>query len=778
MVQHPPYARSPAQVGVIAAITLGSILALAVGAGHLRGSRADERGVRHDRAGDHGGPRHPDGSRPVYRPREASDMALIGPLAESLDAWPPGASLREVADARRRLAPALLSKISPAIDDARARGDRRGLVAWLICRSMILQGEGDPVRAYADLAEARSVAERDLALAEERLCTILYYQGLAAMRRGENENCVECRGESSCILPISAAAVHRKTAGSEAAVRHFTEYLEHFPLDLEVRWLLNIAHMTLGQYPDRLDRRYLVPLDRFRNSEFDIGRFRDVGAQVGVNRFNQAGGAIMEDFDNDGLLDLAVSCYDTAQPLSIYRNRGDGTFEDRSEAAGVTGQLGGLYCVQADYDNDGLMDIFITRGAWFTSPIRPSLLRNKGDGTFEDVTEAAGLMDPANSISASWADYDNDGWLDLFVCCERQPQRLYHNRRDGTFEEVAARAGLHAGSAAPFVGKGSAWIDADDDDDPDLFVNNLEGAPIFFRNNGDGTFADATREMGIAGPMHGFSCWAWDYDNDGRLDLFATSYAHTIADAVKGLMGEPHAVPTSKLLRNLGGGRGFEDRTAEAGLDGVYVCMGSNFADFDNDGFLDFYLGTGNPSLASLVPNRMFRNVAGERFAEITGTSGTGHLQKGHGIACGDWDRDGDVDLFLQAGGAVDGDKYHNVLFQNPGQGNRSVTIKLRGVKSNRAAIGARIKLVTAGAEPLTVHRLISSGSSFGANPLEQTIGLAGADRVATLEVHWPTSKSTQVFHDLPAGGIVEITELSDDIKIAPRKPLPQPPAE
>ena len=129
----------------------------------------------------------------------------------------------------------------------------------------------------------------------------------------------------------------------------------------------------------------------------------------------------------------------------------------------------------------------------------------------------------------------------------------------------------------------------------------------------------------------------------------------------------------------------------------VFATMGSNFGDFDNDGWLDFYLGTGDPDLSTLVPNRMFKNVAGKRFSEITGSSGTGHLQKGHAVACGDWDHDGDVDLFIQMGGATYGDQYHNILFQNPGQGNNSLTVKLVGVKTNRPAIGARIKAVTAG---------------------------------------------------------------------------------
>jgi hypothetical protein len=255
-----------------------------------------------------------------------------------------------------------------------------------------------------------------------------------------------------------------------------------------------------------------------------------------VNRYNQAGGAIMEDLDNDGLLDLAVSSFDPTQPLSIYRNTGKGVFEDRSKTAGVSSQLGGLYCVQTDYNNDGFMDIYIPRGAWLESPIRPSLLRNNKDGTFSDVTSRCGLLEPTNSISASWADYDNDGWLDLFVCCERQPNLLYHNRGDGTFENVSTQAGLDL-SPVTYCCKGSAWIDYNNDDYPDLFLNNLQGHAQLYRNNRDGTFTDVTGQMRIDGPTFGFSCWAWDYDNDGWLDLFATCYDRTLGDVVKGLLG-------------------------------------------------------------------------------------------------------------------------------------------------------------------------------------------------------------------------------------------------
>jgi hypothetical protein len=382
------------------------------------------------------------------------------------------------------------------------------------------------------------------------------------------------------------------------------------------------------------------------------------------------------------------------------------------------------------------------------------------------------LLHPVNSNSAIWADYDNDGYLDLFVCCERQPTRLYHNRGNGTFEEVAAQAGVKE-EPEPWC-KGAAWIDFDNDDAPDLFLNHLNGDGRLFRNNRDGTFTDVTEMQHIDGPTMGFSCWAWDYDNDGWLDLFATSYDHSSGDIVEGLLGQPHGRHPNRLFHNLQG-QGFENMTKVAGLDLVFATMGSNYGDYDNDGYLDMYLGTGDPNIATVIPNRMFKNVGGLRFADISASSGTAHLQKGHEVACGDWDRDGDVDIFIEMGGAINGDKYHNILFQNPGQGNHWLTVKLIGKKTNRAAIGARIKVVTAGPTPLTVYRHVSSGSSFGANPLQQTIGLAKADRVASLEVHWPTSRTTQVFRNIAVNQAIEITEFAESYRQLDWKPIAAP---
>ena len=395
--------------------------------------------------------------RPLsYEPRQAVDSSGFFHVLDHVPPWKPDAALEQIGSIWRHLGEVYLERIDRGLGDADASENRR--LFLFLERAMILEYQGESDRAYESLQRARSWIEESESRAERMLYTVIYFQGVAAFRRGENENCIMCRGESSCIFPIDPAAVHTIPTGSRLAIGHFTECLEKFPNDTEVRWLLNLAHMTLGEYPDKVAPRFLMKIDRFLAEENDIGRFRDIGHLVGVNRFNRSGGAIMEDFDNDGLLDLVVTSIDPNVHMAYYRNKGDGTFEERTEPAGLTDQLGGLYCVQTDYDNDGRMDIFIPRGAWFPHPIPPSLLRNPGDGSFRDVTRQAGLLDPAIAISASWADYDNDGLIDLFIPCERQPNRLYHNRGDGTFEEVAGRAGVQ-GVGEIFIGKGRCRLD-------------------------------------------------------------------------------------------------------------------------------------------------------------------------------------------------------------------------------------------------------------------------------------------------------------------------------
>jgi hypothetical protein len=703
----------------------------------------------------------------VYRPWQPLDTSGFLVSHMGLEPWKDPTNLEEIRRAYDRIGYRNIARL----DNSLAAGvDREQEVQFRLFKAAFYLYEGEPKKSYEVLQELRAQVEGSPRLAQDWLYTVIFFQGVVGLRRGETENCIDCRGEGACIFPLRPSAVHTLPDGSRLAIAHFTEYLQQFPDDLGVRWLLNLAYMTLGEQASGVPEQFRLAFERC-DSELDIGRFRDVAHSVGVNRLNMAGGAIMDDFDNDGLLDIVVSTWDAGMGMVFYRNKGDGTFEARSETAGLAGQYGGFNIVQTDYNNDGFLDIFVTRGGWMQHPMRNSLLRNNGDGTFTDVTREAGLLEAGNSMSAGWADFDNDGFLDLFVCCERVPNRLYRNKGNGTFEEVSGRAGLWGKQKTC---KGAVWLDYDNDGWPDLLVTYLDSTPQLFHNNRDGSFTDVSEEMGITGPRSGFSCWAFDYDNDGWTDLFVTSYERSLTDLVRGILGQPTSknLDVTRLYRNEGGKR-FVNASKQTGVAGIYATMGSNFADFDNDGYLDFYLATGDPYLETLVPNRMFKNVSGRWFAEITTTSGTGHLQKGHGVACGDWDRDGNVDLFVETGGATPGDRFHNVLFQNPGQGNHWLTVKLIGQKTNRAAIGARIKVVTVGEKPLTVYRHVSSGSSFGANPLQQTIGLGKAGSIDRVEVWWPTSRTTQVFRDVAINQAIEVTEFAADYHRLNWTPIP-----
>jgi FG-GAP-like repeat len=472
-----------------------------------------------------------DGKPLQYAPHRTDspygDSSGYTALIDLVDPWQPNATLKEISRSWLRVGYRNIERVDQVLAAKQELDQSKVMLVFL--KTLFCNYEAEPLQAYQLLEGLRSALQDSPPLLEEWLYTVIYYQGVTAMRRGETDNCVKCRGTCSCILPFAPSAVHTNQDGSRLAIKHFTEQLGQFPDDFESRWLLNVAHMTLGEYPDKVDPTKLISLDHYDKNEFDVGRFREVGAAAGVDRFNMSGGAIMDDFDNDGLLDLFVTTRDPTESAAYYHNKGDGAFEDRTGPAGLGDQLGGFNCVQADYDNDGNLDVFIARGAWLPWPIRPSLLRNNGDGTFTDVTERAGLLDPVNSPSATWADYDNDGFLDLFICCERQPNRLYHNEGNGTFKEVAAQAGFrYDGRCA----KGAAWIDYDNDGWPDLFVCNSGGAPSqLFHNNRNGSFTDVTEAMGIRGPYLGFSCWAWDFDNDGWLDIFATSYERTLEDS-------------------------------------------------------------------------------------------------------------------------------------------------------------------------------------------------------------------------------------------------------
>jgi hypothetical protein len=229
---------------------------------------------------------------------------------------------------------------------------------------------------------------------------------------------------------------------------------------------------------------------------------------------------------------------------------------------------------------------------------------------------------------------------------------------------------------------------------------------------------------------------------------------------LKSQLGIPHNVETIKLYHNEGNGT-FRDVTVEVGLDRVFNPMGSNFGDVDNDGFLDFYLGTGTPPYGDILPNVLFHNHGGKKFVDITASSGTGELHKGHGVAFVDLDNDGDEDILAETGGAVPGDRHAIRLFENPGNGNDWISLRLIGAKSNRAALGARIKVTVQneGQGQRSIYRTVGSGGSFGASPLQQHIGLGKDARILNVEIWWPATDSRQNFPDVGKNQFLQITE-------------------
>lgn len=580
--------------------------------------------------------------------------------------------------------------------------------------------------------------------------------GVCHLRKGELDNCVHHHNAEMCIFPLRKAAQHKRPAGASAAINYFNRHLSRMPDNLEVRWLLDLARMTLPGYagiPARASK------DARAGRDARVPRFSDVAAQAGADRVSGAGGTILDDFDNDGLLDIVISSVDACESLKLFRNKGDGTFEDRSVAAGFNEQPGGINCVQTDYDNDGWLDIFVMRGGWEFA-MRNSLLRNNGDGTFRDVTEASGLSSGAHRThSAAWADFNNDGWLDVFVGHEETPSQLFRNRGDGTFEDVTRKAGV---GRTAFT-KGAAWGDYNNDGFADLYVSNYGGENFLYHNNGDGTFAERGAQLQTTKPLMSFPTWWFDYDNDGWLDLFVASFVPSVAEVARDFLGLPPQAETMRLYRNTGQGA-FQDVTKAVGLDRVVPAMGANFGDLDNDGFLDLYLGTGAPSYAALMPNFMFRNRGGKGFVDVTAATGTGHLQKGHGVAFGDLDNDGDQDLYVNVGGFIPGDKYNKALFANPATKSNWISLKLAGVKSNRAAIGAKIKLTVtdASGKQSLRYREVTSGGSFGASPLAQHIGLGSSlknGKIEAIEIWWPASNTRQTFRDVVANQFLEIKE-------------------
>lgn len=603
--------------------------------------------------------------------------------------------------------------------------------------------------------------------------TKLIYELLALsyMRLGEQQNCINSHNAESCIMPLQGGGLYNMKSGPESAIKIYKRILAKYPDDAQSRWLLNLAYMAIGEWPGNVPKNLLMPVEAFKKRG-DI-HFNNVAITAGVDARGISGSVAADDFDGDGNVDLFVTSYGLKDQARFYHNNGDGTFTERTREANLNGIVSGLNVLQADYDNDGDLDVLILRGGWLIGGTHPnSLLQNNGKGVFTDVTIESGLLSFHPTQTADWADYDGDGFLDLFIGNETadpahpHPCELYHNNGNGTFTNVAAATGLNL---TGFF-KAAVWGDINNDQRPDLYLSDENGANKLFVNRGGAapdkwTFEDISVKAGVTNPVNSFPAFFFDYDNDGFDDIFVSNFPFdpsnpTANDLVKEYLGKQ---PQGDWLRVYHNNKNetFTDMNRELGLHTITYAMGNNFGDLDNDGWLDIYLGTGKPDLRTVVPNRMFHNVGGKHFEDIS-FNGFAHIQKGHGIAFADFDNDGDQDIYAVMGGAYEGDISNCVLFENPGTPNHWITLFLQGKTCNRDACGAKIKVTVQekGGKSRLICATVGTGGSFGASSLRQEIGLGQAEKIISVEVQWPKpGVPNSVFTDVPMDAMLKLTE-------------------
>jgi hypothetical protein len=593
---------------------------------------------------------------------------------------------------------------------------------------------------------------------------------ISYMRLGEQTNCRDNHSSESCLFPIKGKGIHLNTDGSKKAIAIYTKILKVFPDDLQSRWLLNLAYMTLDEYPKNVPAAFLIPPQLFK-PEYDLPVFENISMNVGLDVNELAGGVITDDFNKDGLIDLMISSWGLFGKLHYFESDGNGHYKNKTEASGLAGLTGGLNMIQADYNNDGHLDFYILRSAWsgfsWMGQLPNSLMKNNGDGTFTDATISSGMYAPNPTQSAVWFDFNNDGWLDLFVGNETHaPKELHHaqfflNRKDGTFKDIAPQLGLNF---TAYI-KGVASGDINNDGLMDLYISILNGPNKLLVNRGGTTidnwkFDDITQSASVSEPLESFPTWFFDYDNDGFEDLFVTcfdgvSLGQQAFEVAADYLGQKTKADLPRLYKNIGT-ENFINVTAKTSLNHILPTMGCNYGDLDNDGFLDFYLGTGAPDYRAIVPNRMFRNNAGKTFQDVTYSGNFGHIQKGHGVGFADLDNDGDQDVYAVMGGSVSGDVFQNALYENPGNDNQWITIALEGTTSNRSAIGARIKLTVETATGTTrdIYNTVSSGGSFGANSLQAEIGLGNCRSITNIAINWPNGTFEYVDYGSSKTGI------------------------
>ncbi|MEX0769670.1 MAG: CRTAC1 family protein [Balneolaceae bacterium] len=610
------------------------------------------------------------------------------------------------------------------------------------------------------------------------------------LRLAEVRNCFENYTPSNCILPFDDQAVHQNKSYIQSSIRHLDFLLERYPGNYTYQWMYNLAHIANGSYPEGMDSHYLIPgLQDHEDVPGDlrVPLFKDTGMEKNIGDNRISGSACTEDFTGNGRLDIFTTSYGFGDQVIFYESDGQGGFNDRTIAAGLEGIMGGLNIECADINNNGYVDILILRGAWLAQHGEHpnSLLRNNGDGTFTDITISSGLYEEIPTQTAAFADINQNGYLDIFVGNESSsawqdffvesdeepqsyPSAFFMNNGNETFTRYENLNGFELDE---FV-KGASWGDMNNDGLPDLYVSVMGGQNKLFVHRGldrDGLpqFEEISRKAGVQLPLFSFPTWFFDYNNDGLEDIFVITYdVRAINQVTEEVSREHLGLPTQseypRLYKNMGD-ETFQDVTEEMGLNSAMFGMGANFGDLNNNGYPDIYIGTGAPDLSAIIPNRLFLNHGGQRFYESTAISGVGHLQKGHGVSMADFDNNGTLDIYMVLGGAVEGDFYHNALFENQRKTGNWLSLKLEGVAANRQAIGARVEVkIPSGKRGMnSLYKTVSTGSSFGNNNTHLHFGLGDVESVDSILIRWPGSDEPQIIEQPAVNSFLHIRQTS-----------------
>lgn len=586
---------------------------------------------------------------------------------------------------------------------------------------------------------------------------------LAYLRKGEQQNCLNNHNASSCIVPLYKPAQHKNKYGSTEAIKIYEKLLKYNPTDYQSRWLFNLAHMTLGSYPDGVKKEHLIPgYDYYGDRQFE-----DIATQNNVGLWSLSGGCCTDDFNNDGKIDIITSGYGYNEFMHYYGNTGEG-FIEKTDSFQLKGMLGGLNMIHADYDNDGFKDVLVLRGGWLGEGGKQqnSLLKNIEGKYFLDVTEKAGLKSYFPTQTAVWSDFNLDGNLDLFIGNEQYPCELYQNNGDGTFTNNTNGYGVKINAFVKAVNTG----DVNNDGYPDIFISINGDNNVLLVNQtntlGRISFSNETKNYSVELPKASFTTWFWDINNDGWDDLFVGNYNLSKQNYVAKFYAQEKITnqfndENPRVYINSQKGF-FIDKTSEFDMNKVLFIMGANYSDFDNDGNFDFYVGTGSPEYNAVIPNRAFTLHKEGRFTETTQQNGLGNIQKGHAISFADFDHDGDEDIYAVLGGAFEGDAYPNALFKNKlKNANNWIQLELKGTdKCNVSAIGAKIELTAIDYSGTTkrFYRTVSTGASFGSSALRLHIGLGRTEKIKELKVQWPTTNNlTTKYSNLELNSFYEI---------------------